>query len=141
MKELEIATESIPQLILQIYIFQKKNDIFNVFSSSSIFYGLLKSPQISSIISSTFSIIFGLIGIYGYKAFYYYEQKRILANEIRYTEKRLKQKFCRFISLLFWYFSVIISRILLIVIISSYNLNIIHFDYVIDFKFVRKEVF
>jgi len=66
-----MVTESIPQLILQIYIFHKKIDIFNVLSSSSIFYELYKSPQIRSIITTTFSIIFGLIGICGSKAFYY----------------------------------------------------------------------
>ncbi len=33
MKQIEMVSESIPQLILQIYIFLKKNNIFNVFSS------------------------------------------------------------------------------------------------------------
>jgi hypothetical protein len=77
---IEMAAESIPQLILQIYIFQKNNDIFNVFSSRSKLY---ESPQITSIITSTFSIIFGLKGISGYKAFYYYKPKRILLDKIR----------------------------------------------------------
>jgi hypothetical protein len=86
-KQIEMLTESIPQLILQIYIFQKKNDIFNVFSSPSIFYKLQKSAQIRSIIVSTFSIIFGLVSIYGYKAFNYYEQKRVFTNKIRHPEK------------------------------------------------------
>jgi hypothetical protein len=121
MKQIEMLTESIPQLILQIYIFQSKNDIFNVFSSPSIFYEFSKSAQIRSIITSMFSIIFGLISIYGYKAFYYYEQKRILFGEIRYAEKGLKQKIGRFVSLFFWYFSIVISRILLIGFILFYN--------------------
>jgi hypothetical protein len=116
-----MLTESIPQLILQIYIFQKKNDIFNDFTSSLIFYELFKSPQIRSIIASTLSIIFGLISIYGYKAFYYYEQKRILFEKIRHLEKELVQKFGRFICLFFWYFSVVVSRNLLIGLILSYN--------------------
>ncbi len=119
-KQIEMLTESIPQLILQVYIFQTKNNIFNVFSSLSIFYELYKSPQIRSIITSMFSIIFGLIGIYGYKAFYYYEQKRILLDRIRHQEKGLYQKMGRYISLVFWYFSVVISRILLIGLIFSY---------------------
>jgi hypothetical protein len=119
-KQIEMLTESIPQLILQVYIFQTKNNIFNVFSSLSIFYELYKSPQIRSIITSMFSIIFGLIGIYGYKAFYHYEQKRILLDRIRHKEKGLFQKMGRYISLFFWYFSVVISRILLIGLIFSY---------------------
>ncbi len=117
-KQIEMLTESIPQLVLQIYIFQKKNDIFKVFSSPSIFY---ESPQIRSIIISTLSIIFGLISIYGYKAFYYYEQKRILFERIRHPEKELYQKIGRFICLFFWYFSVVVSRNLLIGLIFSYN--------------------
>jgi hypothetical protein len=120
-KQNEMLTESIPQLILQIYIFQTKNDIFNGLASPSIFYELYKSPQIRSIATSTLSIIFGLIGIYGYKAFYYYEQKRILFNRIRHPEKELIQKIGRFISLFFWYFSVVVSRILSIGLILSYN--------------------
>ncbi len=120
-KQIEMLTESIPQLILQIYIFQKKNDIFNVFSSPSIFYEFYKSAQIRSIIASTLSIIFGLISIYGYKAFYYYEQKRILFGDIIHPEKELVQKIGRFICLFFWYFSVVVSRILLIGLILSYN--------------------
>jgi hypothetical protein len=72
-----MLTESIPQCILQINIFQKKNDIFNVFSSS-VEKDSLYLLQIVCILASSFSIIFGLIGIYGYKAFYYYEQKKIL---------------------------------------------------------------
>jgi hypothetical protein len=120
-KQIEMLTESIPQLILQIYIFQKKNDIFNVFSSPTKFYELCKSAQIRSIIVSTLSIIFGLISIYGYKAFYYYEQKRILFNRIRHPEKELIQKIGRFICLFFWYFSVVVSRNLLIGLIFSYN--------------------
>jgi hypothetical protein len=120
-KQIEMLTESIPQLILQIYIFQKKNDIFNDFSSPSIFYELYKSEQIRSIIISTLSIIFGLISIYGYKAFYYYEQKRILFRKIRHPEKELYQKIGRFICLFFWYFSVVVSRNLLVGLILSYN--------------------
>jgi hypothetical protein len=120
-KQIEMLTESIPQLILQIYIFQKKNDIFNVFSSPSIFYESYKSEQIRSIIISTLSIIFGLISIYGYKAFYYYEQKRILFGDIRHPEKELVKKIGRFICLFFWYFSVVVSRNLLIGLILSYN--------------------
>jgi hypothetical protein len=120
-KQIEMLTESIPQLILQIYIFQKKNDIFNVFSSPSIFYDFYKSPQIRSIIVSTLSIIFGLISIYGYKAFYYYEQKRILFEDIIHSEKELYQKIGRFICLFFWYFSVVVSRNLLIGLILSNN--------------------
>jgi hypothetical protein len=120
MKQIEMVTESIPQLILQIYIFQKKNDIFNVFSSPSIFYEFYKSAQIRSIITSAFSIIFGVIYIYWYKAFWYYEQKRILLDKIRHPEKGLFQKIGRFICLVFWYFSVVISRILLIGLILSY---------------------
>jgi hypothetical protein len=125
MKEIEMVTESIPQLILQTYIFQKQNDIFNVFSSLSILFELYKSAQIISIIISTFSIIFGLIGIYGYKAFYYYEQRMILLKQLKHPEKGLKQKIGRFISLFFWYFSIVISRILLIVLILSYNLYLL----------------
>ena len=109
-KEIEMLTESIPQLILQIYIFQKKNDIFNDISSPSIFYEFYKSAQIISIITSTFSILSGIISIYGYKAFYYYEQKRVFINKIRHQEKGSFQKIGRFISLFFWYFSVVISR-------------------------------
>jgi hypothetical protein len=120
-KQTEMLTESIPQLILQIYIFQTKNVIFNGLASPSIFYELYKSPQIRSIVTSTLSIIFGLIGIYGYKAFYYYEQKRILFNRIRHPEKELVKKIGRFICLFFWYFSVVVSRILLIGLILSYN--------------------
>jgi hypothetical protein len=67
------------------------------------------------------SIVFGLVSIYGYKAFYYYEQKRILLDKIRYPEKGSFQKISRFFSLIFWYFSVVISRILLIGLILSYN--------------------
>jgi len=114
-KEIEMVTESIPQLILQIYIFQKKNNISNVFSYS----------QLGSIITSIFSILFGLIGINGYKAFYYYEQKRILFRDIRYQEKELVQKIGRFISLFFWYFSVVFSRVLLIVLMLSYKKDLI----------------
>ncbi len=119
MKQIEMVTESIPQLILQIYIFQKKNNIFNVFSSLKEIDFLYLS-QIGSIFTSMFSIIFGLVGIYGYKAFYYYEQKIILLGDIRHPEKGLIQKIGRFISLLFWYFSVAISRIFLIALILSY---------------------
>jgi hypothetical protein len=108
------------QIILQIYIFQKKNDIFNIFTSSLIFYDLYKSAHIRSIILSTLSIIFGFMGIYGYKAFYYFEKKRILLDEIRHPVKRLSQIKGRFISLMIWYFSVVISRILLIGSILSY---------------------
>ncbi len=90
-KQIEMLTESIPQLILQIYIFQKKNNISNVFSYS----------QLGSIITSIFSILFGLIGINGYKAFYYYEQKRILFGKIRHPEKELVPKIVRFICLFF----------------------------------------
>jgi hypothetical protein len=124
-KEIEMITESFPQLILQIYIFQKKNDIINVFSSPSILNEFYKSAQISSIITSTFSIIFGLISIYGYKAFYYYEQKRVFINEIKHPEKGIFQKIGRFISLFFWYFSIVISRILLIGLILSYKLYLL----------------
>ncbi len=124
-KQIEMLTESIPQLILQIYIFQTKNDIFNVFSSPSIFYELYKSAQIRSIFTSTLSIIFGLISIYGYKAFYYYEYKRILLGRITHPEKGPLQKIGRFISLFFWYFSVVISRILLIAIKASYELYLL----------------
>ena len=67
-KEIEMLTESIPQLILQIYIFQKKNDIFNVFSSLVEIIFLFLS-QIGSIITSSLSFIFGMICIYGYEAF------------------------------------------------------------------------
>jgi hypothetical protein len=119
MKEIEMVTESIPQLILQIYIFNKKNDIFNIFTSSLIFYEFYKSAQIRSIITSTFSIIFGLVGIYGYKAFYFYEQKIILLGDIRHPEKGLFQKIGRFISLFLWYFSVVYTRVLLIVLMLS----------------------
>jgi hypothetical protein len=114
-----MLTESIPQLILQIYIFQKKNDIFNVFYSSEIDF--LYLSQIGSIFTSIFSIIFGIVGIYGYKAFYYYVQKRITFGKIRHPEKELVQKIGRFISLFLWYFSVVISRILLIALLSSYK--------------------
>jgi hypothetical protein len=120
MKQIEMVTESIPQLILKIYIFQKKNDIFNVFSTLKeidFFY----LSQIGSIFTSSLSIIFGLVGIYGYKAFYYYEQKRILLDKIRHPEKGVFQKIGRFISLMIWYFSVVISRILLIALILSYK--------------------
>ncbi len=96
-KQIEMLTESIPQLVLQIYIFQTKNDIFNVFSSPSIFYELYKSPQIRSIITSTLAILVGLIHIDWYKAFYYYDQKRILLGVIRYSEKELVQKIAKFI--------------------------------------------
>ncbi len=120
-KQIEMLTESIPQLILQIYIFQTKNVIFKGLASPSIFNELFKSPQIRSIIVSTLSIIFGLISIYGYKAFYYYEQKRILFGDIRHPEKELVQKIGRFICLCFWYFSVVVSRILLIGLILFYN--------------------
>jgi hypothetical protein len=120
-KQIEMLTESIPQLILQIYIFKTKNDIFNGLASPSIFYELYKSPQIRSIIVSTLSIIFGLISIYGYKAFYYFEQKRILFGDIRHPERELVQKIGRFICLFFWYFAVVVSRILLIGLILSYN--------------------
>jgi hypothetical protein len=116
--QIKMVTESIPQLVLQIYIFQKKNHIFKVFSSPSIFY---ESPQIISIITSTLTIIFGLIFIYGHEAFYYYEQKRILLDKIRYAEKELLQKIGRFFSLMIWYFSVVISRIILIALILSYK--------------------
>jgi hypothetical protein len=119
MKQIEMVTESIPQLILQIYIFQKKNDIFNVFSTLKeidFFY----LSQIGSIFTSTLSIIFGLVGIYGYKAFYYYEQKRISFGKIIHPGKELFQKIGRFISLMIWYFSVVISRILLIALILTY---------------------
>ncbi len=119
---IETATESIPQLILQIYIFQKKNDIFKVFSSPSIFY---ESPQIRSIIISTFAIILGLIYIYWYKAFYFYEQKRILLDKIRHPEKGFFQKIGRFFSLMIWYFSVVISRILLSGLILTYEAYLI----------------
>jgi hypothetical protein len=124
-KQIEMLTESVPQLILQIYIFQKKNDIFNVFSSPTIFNEFYKSAQIRSIITSTLSIIFGMISIYGYKAFYYYEQKRILFYSISHPEKELVQKIGRFVSLFFWYFSIVISRILLIGLILSYNGSLI----------------
>ena len=56
-KEIEMATESIPQLLLQIYIFQKENNIFNLFSPLVVVY---KWAQILSIVTSTLSIIFGL---------------------------------------------------------------------------------
>jgi hypothetical protein len=131
-KQIEMLTESIPQLILQIYIFQTKNDIFNVFSSSSIFY---ESPQMRSITTSTFSIIFGLIGIYGHEAFYFYEPKRILLDKIRHTEKELLPKIGRFISLFFWYFSVVISRILLISLIISKKSYLI--SLLISFVFIK----
>jgi hypothetical protein len=124
-KEIEMLTESIPQLILQIYIFQKKNDIFNDISSPSIFYEFYKSAQIGSIITSTFSILSGIISIYGYKAFYYYEQKRVFINKIRHQEKGSFQKIGRFISLFFWYFSIVISRILLIGLILSNSILLI----------------
>jgi 4-hydroxybenzoate polyprenyltransferase len=77
--------------------------------------------QIGSIFTSIFSIIFGIVGIYGYKAFYYYEQKRITFSKIRHPEKEFGQKIGRFISLFLWYFSVVISRILLIALLSSYK--------------------
>ncbi len=123
-KEIEMATESIPQLILQIYIFQMKNDIFNVFSSL-VEIDFLFLSQIGSIITSSLSIIFGMISIYGYKAFYYYEQKRVFINKIRHQEKKFVQKIGRFLSLFFWYFSVVFSRILLIGLIVSCNLCLI----------------
>jgi hypothetical protein len=114
---IETATESIPQLILQIYIFQKKNDIFNVFSSPLILYD---SPQIRSIFTSTFSIISGLISTYGYKAFYFYEKNRRFLDEMVIPlEKGLFQKLGKFSSLMIWYFSIAISRILLISLILS----------------------
>jgi hypothetical protein len=124
MKEIEMITESIPQLILQIYIFQKKNDIFNLFSSS-IEIDELYLSQIRSIISSSISIMFTLISRHGYKGFYYYERKRILLEEIMYPKKKFFQVFGRFISLIFWYFSVVISRLVLIALIISYELYLL----------------
>ncbi len=115
-KQIEMLTESIPQLILQIYIFQKKNDIFNVFSSPTIFY---VSQQIGSIITSMFSIIFGLISIYGYKAFYYYEKKKIWLGKIIRMEKKDKKR--RFLHLMNWYLTVVIQRIFLILNMLIYN--------------------
>jgi ATP-dependent protease HslVU (ClpYQ) ATPase subunit len=50
LKQIEMATKSIPQLILQIYIFQKKNYTFSIFTSLSIFN---ESPHTRSIITST----------------------------------------------------------------------------------------
>jgi hypothetical protein len=120
LKQIEMLTESIPQLILQIYIFQKKNDIFNVFSSS-VEKDSLYLLQIVCILASSFSIIFGLIGIYGYKAFYYYEQKKILLDVEIHPEKGLFQIILRFISLFFWYSSIVISRILLIGLLLSHE--------------------
>jgi hypothetical protein len=124
MKEIGMITESIPQLILQIYIFQKKNDIFNLFSSS-IEIDELYLSQIRSIISSSISIMFTLISLHGYKGFYYYERKRILLEEIMYPKKKFFQVFGRFISLIFWYFSVVISRLVLIALIISYELYLL----------------
>jgi hypothetical protein len=123
-KEIEMITESIPQLMLQIYIFQKKNYFFNFFSSS-VEVDELYLSQIRSIITSMFSIIFGLISNYGGKAFFYYDQKIVLLDEIRYPKKDYYQAIGRFISLIFWYFSVVISRLVLIALIISYELYLL----------------
>ena len=120
-KEIEMVTESIPQLLLQIYIFQKENNIFSLFSLSVIFYGLIKSEQIRSIVTSTFSILFGLIGLCGFKAFFYFERKRILVQKFIHPEKDVSQKIGRFICLMIWYFSIVISRLVLIGLIVSYQ--------------------
>jgi hypothetical protein len=124
MKEIEMITESIPQLILQIYIFQKKNDIFNLFSSS-VEVNELYLSQIRSIISSSISIMFTLISLHGYKGFYFYERKRILLEEIMYPKKKFFQVFGRFISLIIWYFSIVILRLVLIALIISYDLYLL----------------
>jgi hypothetical protein len=61
-KQTEMLTESISQLILQIYIFQSKNDVLNFFTSS-VEIDFLYLSQIGSIIISKFLITFGLISI------------------------------------------------------------------------------
>ena len=117
-KEIEMVTESIPQLLLQIYIFQKENNIFSLFSPSVIVY---KWPQVFSIVTSTFSILFNLIGLCGFKAFFYFERKRILVEKFIHPEKDIFQKIGRFICLMIWYFSIVISRLVLIELILSYQ--------------------
>ena len=106
-------------------------DILSFFSSS-VEIDFLYLSQIGSILTSTFSSVFGLVGIYGYKAFYYYEQKRIKYCKIGQLEKELLQKIGRFISLFLWYLSVLISRILLISLIVStkpYLISILMFRF------------
>jgi hypothetical protein len=79
-------------------VFQSKNDVLNFFTSS-VEIDFLYLSQIGSIIISRFLITFGLISIYGYndKAFYYYEQRRIILGEIRNPEKVFFQNIGRFI--------------------------------------------
>ena len=98
-KTIEIATESIPQLIFQFYIAL-------VIEETSLLQKL-------SILTSTSSIVIGLSSILGFEAFFYY------FNEKLFNRASILQIIIRMGLLIFWYSTVVIPRLYLIAVITK----------------------
>ena len=106
---IEIITESMPQLVFQYYLYRQKNsfsDLFDLFFKSTTTANV-SLKQARSIVTSSLSIIFGLSKVFGLDAFYKIEPKLVKAKKIRH------------IAVYIWYFLIVIPRLYLISLLVS----------------------
>ena len=103
-KSIEIITESIPQMTLQIYIILKMNE-------------KLTGLKALSIITSGLSIVFGLSDIFSSEVFCSY---------LRYDKNKASIKYIIYhqVILILFYFGITLPRIFMISMIAAYNMSL-----------------